>query len=137
MKTSYLPFDYFTGEAKKKQSKPHTNDIIYSMLTKKIDLKYNFVFPTDSYEPESIKAQEIMRRGSSDKFVLDGPATRKPTYFKLFLPNEENKQLCNCFFRCGESSQQHRALRNVAHPLWQLMEELISWSPHMIHVNKS
>ena len=37
-----------------------------------------------------------MRRGSSEKFIVDGPAIRKPPDFKLFLANDENKlQLCH------------------------------------------
>ena len=37
-----------------------------------------------------------MRRGSSEKFIVDGPAIRKPPDFKLFLVNDENKlQLCH------------------------------------------
>ena len=57
--------------------------------------KQNFMFSTDCYHANSIKAQERLRRGFSEKFIIDGPATRKPADFKLFLANEENKvQLC-------------------------------------------
>lgn len=62
--------------------------------------KKNFIFSTDCYESDSIKAQERMRRGCSEKFIVDGPATRKPTDFKLFLANEQNKlQLCQLLLR--------------------------------------
>lgn len=75
-------------------------------------LKQNFVFSTDSYEPESIKTQERMRRGSSDKFIVDGPATRKPADFKLFLANEENKlQLCKLLLRVWGSNEAFTCLK--------------------------
>ena len=53
--------------------------------------KRSFIFSTDSYESDSIKAQERLRRGSSQRFNLGGPATRKPSDFKLFLCNDGNK----------------------------------------------
>ena len=57
--------------------------------------KKNFVFSTDSYHADSIKAQERLRRGFSQRYIIEGQATRKPVDFKLFLANEENKlQLC-------------------------------------------
>lgn len=57
--------------------------------------KKNFVFSTDSYHADSIKAQERLRRGFSQRYLIEGPATRKPTDFKTFLANEDNKtQLC-------------------------------------------
>ena len=41
------------------------------------------------------KHQEILRRGFSQRYTIEGPVTRKPTDFKLFLGNEGNKtQLC-------------------------------------------
>ena len=62
--------------------------------------KKNFVFSTDSYLADSIKAQERLRRGFSQRYILEGPATRKPSDFKLFLANEQNKtQLCQLLLR--------------------------------------
>ena len=62
--------------------------------------KKNFIFSTDCYLKDSIKTQERLKRSSSDKFIIDGPATRSPADFKLFLANEENKmQLCQLLFR--------------------------------------
>ena len=64
----------------------------------------NFVFSTDSYQPGSIKGQERMRRGWAEKFLLDGPATRRPKDFKLFLSNDENKkQFCDVIRNVWES----------------------------------
>ena len=38
--------------------------------------------------------------GTSEKFIIDGPATRMPQDFKLFLCNEENKvQFCRMIFK--------------------------------------
>ena len=95
---------------------PTFGDICIQILNS-IAMKENFIFSTDSYEPESIKTQERKRRGSSEKFIVDGPATRKPADFKLFLANEENKlQFCklllqvwgskkalSCLKKCGTS----------------------------------
>ena len=62
--------------------------------------KKNFVFSTDSYHSDSIKAQERLRRGFSQRYIIEGPATRKPTDFKTFLANEDNKtQLCQLMLR--------------------------------------
>ena len=52
--------------------------------------KNHFVFSTDSYHDDSVKAQERLRRGVSKRYI-GCPATRKPTDFKLFLANDENK----------------------------------------------
>lgn len=66
--------------------------------------KADFVFSTDSYHANSIKSQERLRRGNSDKFIIDGPATRKPADFKLFLTNDENKtQLFQLMLRVWKS----------------------------------
>ncbi|KAK2555983.1 hypothetical protein P5673_021972 [Acropora cervicornis] len=62
--------------------------------------KKDFIFSTDSCYPDSIKSQERLYRGYSQKLIADGPATRKPVDFKLFLANEENKrQLCQLLLR--------------------------------------
>lgn len=71
---------------------PNTfGDICLQVLDQMVH-KQDFIFSTDSYHTDSIKAQERLRRGCSEKYIIDGPATRKPTDFKLFLSNEENKQ---------------------------------------------
>ncbi|KAK0148526.1 hypothetical protein N1851_011133 [Merluccius polli] len=45
--------------------------------------------------PDSIKAQERLRRGFTEKYIIDGPNTQKPYDFKSLLGNELNKkQLC-------------------------------------------
>ena len=46
--------------------------------------KKNFIFSTDSYQPDSIKAQERIRRGCSEKLILQGMSTTKPADFKVF-----------------------------------------------------
>ena len=43
------------------------------------------------YYKLSVKSQERMRRGESDKFLIRGPKTRRPPDFKNFLNNSENK----------------------------------------------
>ena len=54
--------------------------------------KQSFVFSTDSYDENSIKAQERLRTGVSEKLTIDSPATKKSLYMKLFLQNDQNKQ---------------------------------------------
>lgn len=62
--------------------------------------KKSFIFSTDAYHADSIKAQERSRRGISQRYIIDGPATRKPSDFKLFLANDDNKtQLCQLLLR--------------------------------------
>ena len=45
----------------------------------------NFLFSTDRYDENSVKGQERLRRGVSEKFIIDGPATRKPVDWKVLL----------------------------------------------------
>lgn len=74
---------------------PPTFGAICLQMLDQMVAKKDFVFSTDSYHPDSIKNQERMRRGYSQKYIVDGPATRKPVDFKLFLANDDNKtQLC-------------------------------------------
>ncbi|XP_076134083.1 uncharacterized protein LOC143116692 isoform X3 [Alosa pseudoharengus] len=51
--------------------------------------------PDDCYHDDSVKAQERFCCGVSQRYIIGVPATRKPSDFKLFLANDENKtQLC-------------------------------------------
>ena len=43
--------------------------------------KKHFLFSTDSYCKDSIKSQERLRRGSSTKLIIEGPATLRPENF--------------------------------------------------------
>ena len=62
--------------------------------------KKHFIFSTDSYHSGSIKAQERLRRGSSDRIILSGPASRNPFDSKIILANDDNKkQLCQLLLR--------------------------------------
>ena len=68
--------------------------------------KNNFIFSTDSYCKDSIKTQECLKRGMSEKFIVDGPATRKPPDMQIFLRNEENKQqLFDLLLRVWKSNE--------------------------------
>ena len=70
--------------------------ICMKVLGQMVIKKHGFVFSTDSYFKDSIKAQERRRRGMSQKLHIDGPATRKPPDMNTFLQNDENKrQLCD------------------------------------------
>ena len=79
---------------------PPTFGAICLKILDQMVAKKDFIFSTDSYYPDSIKSQERLCRGYSQKLIADGPATRKPVDFKLFLANEENKrQLCQLLLR--------------------------------------
>ena len=52
----------------------------------------SFIFSTDSYLPASIKSSERQCRGTSEKHILDGAATRRPSDISVFLRNEDNKR---------------------------------------------
>ena len=78
---------------------PTCGDICLQILDQMVAKKH-FIFSTDSYHSCPIKAQERLRRGSSDRIILSGPATRKPFDFKIFLANDDNKkQLCQLLLR--------------------------------------
>ncbi|XP_060763263.1 uncharacterized protein LOC132872444 isoform X2 [Neoarius graeffei] len=68
--------------------------------------KHQFVFSTDCYQPDSIKAQERLRRGFTERYIIDGPNTRTPYDFKSFLGNELNKkQLCDLLLKVWGSNE--------------------------------
>ena len=68
--------------------------------------KKQFLFSTDNYHPQAIKAQERLRRRSSENIILAGPATRKPYDLKMFLANDDNKkQLCHLLQRIWNAQQ--------------------------------
>lgn len=80
---------------------PTFGDICLKVLDQMM-AKKNFVFSTDSYHIDCIKAQETLFHGSSQWFIIDGPATRMLSDFKIFLANEENKtQLCHLLWVWG------------------------------------
>ena len=84
---------------------PTCGEICLQILDQMIAKKH-FLFSTDSYFPGSIKAQERLRRGSSERIILAGPATRKPYDFKVFLENDDNKkQLCQLMLRVWSGQQ--------------------------------
>ena len=51
------------------------------------------VFRTDSYKRNFIKSQEWQRRGQSEKFLVKGPSMKRPSDWKYFLTNDENKEM--------------------------------------------
>ena len=82
---------------------PTCGDICLQVLDQMV-AKRHFLFSTDSYHPQSIKAQERLWRSISEKIILAGPATRKPFDFKTFLANDDNKtQLCQLMLRVWSS----------------------------------
>ena len=77
------------------------------------------VFSTDSYHPDSIKSQERLHRGTSQKHILYGPAMRKPKDMKEFLSNDENAAVSANIASFSES----RVLNNVK-PLSLLLKAM-------------
>ena len=84
-----------------------------SLILDQMMFKRNFVFSTDSYHDNSIKTQERRRRGQSEQLILDGPSTKIPKDFKLFLTNEMNKkQLCNLLIKTWSDIRSYSSLKN-------------------------
>ena len=52
--------------------------------------------------------------GVSQRYIIGGPATRKPIDFKLLLANDENKtELCKLLLECWAAKPLHHSWRNV------------------------
>ena len=73
------------------KSLPQTFGQTCLMMLDQMVAKKTFIFSTDRYLPNSIKSTERLRRGTSEQLLLDGPATRRPADWKLFLNNDRNK----------------------------------------------
>ena len=85
---------------------PQTCGEICLQVLDQMVAKKNFLFSTDCYHKDSIKTQERLRRGSSERMLIAGPATRKPYDFKTFLAIGENeKQLCQLMLRMWSDQQ--------------------------------
>ena len=83
--------------------------VLHLMVSRK-----SFIFSTDSYHSDSIKAQERKRRGCGEQFILDGPATRKPQDFKAFLTKHANtNQFCEVLLKVWGSLQLHHACKSA------------------------
>ena len=61
---------------------------IYGMATCQEDV----IVSTDIYTDTSVKSLERKRRGSGDKLILKGKKTKRPSDWKSFLTNSENKE---------------------------------------------
>ena len=60
----------------------------------------NVVFSTDSYNKDSVKSMERLRRGAGEKYVIQGTRTRRPENWPSFLKSDDNKvQLINILQR--------------------------------------
>ena len=65
------------------------------------------VFSTDSYHKNSIKTLERARRGQSAQLIVGGPSTKRPSDWKQFLGNSENKQNFTELLRTEWSSDRY------------------------------
>ena len=75
--------------------------------------KKDFIFSTDSYHADSIKAQERLRRGYSQCYLIQGPATRKLTSSYSWKMSRIKHSSANYYSRYGASMQQHLTSSNV------------------------
>jgi hypothetical protein len=70
---------------------PNIRDIcarLFDMVVRKSDI----IFSTNMYLENSIKSMERKRRGCSEKLIVTIENTKKPSDWKTFLANEENKK---------------------------------------------
>lgn len=63
-----------------------TFELIGLQLLDRLANKPDVIFSTDSYHEGSIKSQEKLRRGVSEKFIVEGIQQRKPADFQTFSP---------------------------------------------------
>ena len=50
------------------------------------------IFSTDMYHADSVKSLEQKRRGVGEKILLKGAAMKRPSDWKMFMDNDENKK---------------------------------------------
>ena len=92
---------------------PTFGGICLKVLDQMVAKSY-FIFSTDSYHTDSIKAQERLRRGFSQQYIIEGPATQKPSDFKLFLEMRRIRHSSvNYYFGFGGARQLHLGSRKV------------------------
>jgi hypothetical protein len=90
---------------------PPTFKHICLKVLDQLSYKPDVVFSTDMYVEGSVKTQERLRRGCSEKLLLEGVDTRKPADFKLFLQNDDNKrQLFKLMLRVWSSEEAAKRL---------------------------
>ena len=53
---------------------------------------YDVLFSTDSYQDNSIKEHERLRRGCGEKLIIKGELTKRPSEWKVFLSSSANKK---------------------------------------------
>ena len=61
---------------------------IFGMIANQGDV----IISTDMYSSSSVKSLERKRSGSGEKLILKGKKTKKPSDWKSFLTNSENKK---------------------------------------------
>ncbi|KAG1700946.1 hypothetical protein GQR58_005063 [Nymphon striatum] len=70
---------------------PDTFEQVCMKILQVLPKNKDVIFSTDMYVEGSVKSQERMRRGISERLILEGVQTRRPADFKSFLLNENNK----------------------------------------------
>ena len=96
---------------------PIVGEVCLQILNQMVSKK-DFIFSTDSYHMDSIKTQERLRRDFSQRYIVEGPATRRPSDFKLFLANEQNKsQLSQLLLHVWQSETAARHIGRISRAL--------------------
>ena len=72
---------------------PDTFGEIAEKIFKTMPKESDVVFSTDMYNEKSIKSQERIRRGCSERYLVKGPSVRRPANWKDFLSNDDNKDM--------------------------------------------
>ena len=83
---------------------PDTFEQICLKLLDQLPRNSDVLFSTDMYKDGSVKSQERLRRGSSERLLLEGIKMRRPPDFKLFLQNDDNKTQLFKVMKCVWSS---------------------------------
>lgn len=92
-------------------------------------------FVTDSYQPDSIKQVERLRRGTSPTFLIGGPLTKLPRDFSAFMLNAGNKvQLMRFLLNEWKSVQYARYICDCA---MYFVCEYMLYSPDGVSTNVS
>ena len=104
------PFQYLTKECEDSPVRSADSTLVvydgnaYFYYLKKIPANFSLicnkifgmmstdaVFSKDMYTPNSVKSMERERRGCSEKLIVKGASTKKPSDWKQFLTNDDNK----------------------------------------------
>ena len=91
---------------------PQTFQGIAEKLFKSLNSKWDVIFSTDMYLPDSVKLAERRRRGYGEKLITSGPKTRRSQDWQNFLTNDEKRQLAEILLTSWSSDDFSGALKD-------------------------